>query len=89
MPLPLIANATSDCLFNWAERAYTDFFKPAPAAAAGVLAPYYYRYYSGTGNYVGVSSADNHVYVYGPISGNQILDVGRFRDFQALAGCPG
>ena len=86
LPLPVIPAATSNCLFDWAERAYPQFFAPAGAASAS-YDPYFYRYYPATQNFLAVSSVDNHVWVLGPISGGQVLDVGRFRDFQALAGC--
>lgn len=49
-----------DCLFNWAERSYPQLFSPAGVASAS-LPPYYYRYYSGTGNYLATSSADNQI----------------------------
>lgn len=78
--------ATSDCLFDWAELAYPQFFVPARAASA-TYAPYYYRYYPDTTNYLATSSADNRIWVLGPISGNNLLDVGPITDFLAMAGC--
>lgn len=75
----------SDCLFDWAERTYPDLF--APAAASSTAAPYYYRYYSQTGAYLGTSSADNHVYYLGPASNNAILDVGAASTWLTTANC--
>lgn len=75
-----------DCLFNWAERSYPQLFSPAGAASAS-LPPYYYRYYSETGNYLATSSADNHLYVLGPVTNDYLLDVGPVTDFLTLAGC--
>jgi len=75
-----------DCLFSWAERTYPQFFSPAGAASV-TYAPYYYRYYSGTGNYLATSSADNHVWVLGPISEDSLLDVGLITNLLTRAGC--
>ncbi len=82
-----LSNAGSDCLFSWAERTYAHLFSPSGAASA-ISAPYYYRFYPGTGNYVGVSAADSHVWVLGPAFGPAPVDVGDANGFLALAGCP-
>lgn len=66
-------------LFDWAERSYPQWF--APHSANRLLAPYTYRYYETTGNYLGVSGQD--VYLLGPLSGGQLLHVGRLSDFGA------
>lgn len=76
----------SNCLFNWAEKNYAQYFQPASATSA-TYAPYYYRYYSGTGNYLAVSSADKHVWVLGPGFGNSLLDVGAVTNFLGASGC--
>jgi hypothetical protein len=76
----------ADCLFNWAERTYPQFFAPAGAASAA-LPPYYYRFYAGTQNYVATSAADDQVYVLGPMSGNAIQPVGSFATFLPISGC--
>jgi minor extracellular serine protease Vpr len=85
-PLLPIPNAVSDCIFNWAERTFPTLFNPAPATSQ-VFSSYYYRYYPGTGNYVAVSSADNHIWLLGPVSNNELRDVGPVSDFQGGAGC--
>lgn len=77
---------SSDCLFNWAQRAYPTWFSPASASSVAV-APYYYRYYPQTQTYLGTSSANNHVYYYGPLSGNALLDVGALTGWLTTAGC--
>ena len=81
------AVSQSDCLFNWAERTYPEYFSPAGAASA-TYAPYYYRYYSGTGNYLATSAADNDIWVLGPSWGNNLLDVGPGAGLLTIAGCP-
>lgn len=80
-------NQTADCLFNWAEKTYPTLFAPG-GVPSSTASPYYYRYYSSTKNYLAVSSADNHIWVLGPISGNVPLDVAPVANFLATAGCP-
>ena len=73
-----------ECFLNWAESAYSKLFSP-PGAATLQSSPYTYRYYSATNAYVGVSSADNHVYY---LASNGVLqDVGDFTGWQAASGC--
>lgn len=72
-----------DCLFDWAEAAYPAMFAPA-GAASQQQAPYYYRHYPATNNYLGVSSSDNHVYYLDP---DQLLDMGAKADWLTSAGC--
>jgi len=79
--------AIVDCMFNWAERTFPQFFAPAGSAASQNLAPYYYRHYTGTDNYLATSSADDHVWVLGPISGGNILDVGPIATYLPQSGC--
>lgn len=74
----------SDCLFNWAEANYPQLFSPA-GSASQTSSPYYYRYYQHTNSYVGVSSANDHVYYLGP-DGN-LQDVGQFSTWLTAAGC--
>ncbi|MFA6313692.1 MAG: hypothetical protein WCV99_04870 [Sterolibacterium sp.] len=76
----------SDCLFNWAENTYPLLFAPAGATSAS-YAPYYFRYYSGTTTYLATSSADNHIWVLGPATGNTLFDVGPLTALLAFAGC--
>lgn len=78
--------AGTDCLFNWAEKTYPQYFTPAGKASA-TATPYYYRYYSGKGNYLATSSADNHIWVLGPSFGTAPVDVGPIADYLGMAGC--
>lgn len=80
------SNSGADCLFNWAERTYAQFFAPA-GVTSQTSAPYYYRYYSGTANYLATSSANNHIWVLGPSFGNGPLDVGSITSYLTAAGC--
>lgn len=75
-------NTSADCLFNWAQTHYPALF--APTATSQTFSPYYYRFYSGTQAYLGVSSSDSHVYYYG---GGQLLDVGTLSGWLTTAGC--
>lgn len=73
-----------DCLFNWAEKTYPQFF--SPAVQYSTFNGNVYRTYSGTHNTVGVS-AGSHVYVSGPSFGG-LVDLGDFGQWAAQAGCP-
>jgi hypothetical protein len=76
----------ADCLFDWAERAYPDFFAPG-GATSHILLSYYYRHYSLTNAYLGMSSLDSRLYFLGPQSGNSLIDVGSLSTWLATAGC--
>lgn len=76
----------SDCLFNWAELTYPEFFSPA-GATSGNYQEYYYRYYSTTGNYLATSSVDNYIWLLGPVSGNGMLKLAPMSEFLGSAGC--
>jgi uncharacterized protein (DUF1800 family) len=66
-------------LMDWAEHAYSSYF-PGPQTDQ-TSAPYLYRYYPATGNYLGVSNG--RVYIYGPVAGDttEVVDVGALSDF--------
>ncbi|TRZ57185.1 MAG: fibronectin type III domain-containing protein, partial [Rhodocyclaceae bacterium] len=66
------ANSKSDCLFNWAENEYGALFSPRTQSLT--FGPYYLRYYSQTSSYLAVTS--NSLVYLGPLSGNQLLDLG-------------
>ena len=57
---------------DWAELAYGNYFPTHEADR--IEGPYAYRHYPSTSNYLGV--ADAQVYVLGPVSGGQLLNVG-------------
>jgi uncharacterized protein YkwD len=73
----------ADCLFDWAQGHYASLF--GPAASSQVLDVYYYRHYTGTRAYLGISSANDHVY-YLP-EGGALLDAGPKAVWFATAGC--
>lgn len=65
-------------LMDWAAVAYSEYFKGP--AIDGVSPPYVYRYFQGSGNYIGVDGS--LVYVLGPPFSTQPLLVGRIGDFE-------
>jgi hypothetical protein len=73
--LPMVPDAST--LMDWAESNYPAHFPGTKLNAS--LAPYLYRYYPETGNYLGV--AGDEVFVLGPVSGGQVLAVGRLGEF--------
>ncbi len=76
----------SDCLFDWAENNYAGLFSPVQGAAnSQTLLPYYFRYYSATNAYLGISSKDNHIY-YLPENG-ELMTVGHAYDWLEQADC--
>lgn len=82
---PALPAATSDSIFNWAERAFPQYF--APAASSASYQNYYYRYYARTGNYLATSSLDNYIWLLGPVAGNTLLKLAPAADFLSTAGC--
>ncbi len=78
--------STADCLFNWAEKAFAQYFAPAGSASQNST-PYRYRYYAGTGNYLASNAADNHIWALGTATGGQLLDLGPAAGFLGSAGC--
>jgi hypothetical protein len=73
-----------ECLFNWAEVNYPTLFSPSGSSTA-TWDVYTYRYYSVTNTYLGVSSADSHVYYMGSDGNKQ--DVGPQLYWLSKAGC--
>ena len=78
--------STSVCLFNWAERSYSQYFAPSGASSA-TYQQYYYRYYSATGNYLATSTIDKYIWLLGPVSGNALLKLMPVSDLLGVAGC--
>ena len=74
----------SDCLFNWAQKYYPDLFGPA-GFVTQVSGEYYYRYYSATNTYLGISSIDGNVYYMG--SDRQLQGQGPLSLWLTLVGC--
>lgn len=76
-----IVESTGDILFNWAERAFPSLF---PGHQATLSAPpYLYRFYPGTGIYVGMSG--NNVYLMGGPYGGQPVRVGTVASYWSQA----
>ena len=73
-----------ECLFNWAEKNYSNLFSPI-GAITQFQPPYQYRHYPTTNSYVGVSSDDNHVY-YLPANA-PLQDVGGIYGWVTQASC--
>lgn len=71
-------DVSADELMNWAERTFPQFFSPA-AQPSQTSAPYVYRFYPGTQNYLGLD--DDKIYVLGPVSGGALLGVGTVYGF--------
>jgi glycerophosphoryl diester phosphodiesterase len=74
----------TECLFNWAESIYPTLFAPS-GAVSQFSSPFTYRYYSATNTYLGVSSADDHVYYLD--ADGKLNDVGPLSSWLPLAGC--
>lgn len=78
-------DAAQECLLNWAEASYPDLFAP-PGAVTQVQGFYTYRYYSNSYSYLGISSANNHLYYMG--SDGILQDEGDWSLWLTTAGCP-
>ncbi|MCL2830792.1 MAG: hypothetical protein FWD77_08675 [Betaproteobacteria bacterium] len=71
---------TANRLFKWAEKIFPDLFRPSTAQTQNLDGSLLYRYYSGTGNYLGAQNS--HVYFLGA-GGSAILDLGPYDDWMA------
>lgn len=72
-----LAAPTPNALMDWAERQFPHLF--APSASQRVADGLVYRFYSGTGNYLGVR--DGQVLLLGPATGGQLVHAGQLGDF--------
>ena len=81
-----ISNSGANCIFDWAEKSFPQFFAPT-GSASQTAAPYYFRYYAGTGNYLATNTTDGHLLAYGPATGGQLADLGLASSFLATAAC--
>lgn len=84
---PLAANAVSQApalvvsfaeTLAWAEATYPQFFPSG--GRDGTLAPYSYRHYAATGNYIG-TDGDNRLFLHGNVTGGNLSHVGHTLDF--------
>lgn len=77
----------ADELFNWAQGQFPAFFPGQPPS--GDFDVYRYRFYPETGTYLGID-LERRVWVLGPLSGGQLLNVGTVEGFACevkLADC--
>jgi serralysin len=68
-------------VFSYAEANYPNFFSGTPTD--GQYQQYTYRYYSGTGNYIGIDDK-NEIYILGPDTGNALTSVGSVSSYADL-----
>ena len=80
----VLSNAEADCLFNWGEDSYPALLAPRRPPSQ-TWAPYYYRHYPATGHHVGVSAADQHLYLLNPQG--VMSDLGPAAGWAQQAGC--
>lgn len=85
-PTSTSSAAMADCIFTWAEGNYSTYF-PSAGRLSGTVSPYYYRYYPAKTTYLATASADNHVWAYGPVTGNKLLDLGPMGAFLSQSAC--
>ncbi len=86
-PLTMVASGSlSDCIFAWGERSVPSAF-PLAGAAAGDLAPYYYRYYPATNTFLASSSVDDSLYYFAASSGKGVVNLGDLALWKANSGC--
>src|SRR3989338_10382491 len=71
-------NITDDQVFAYAEANYSSIF--TGAAISGTYLQYNYRYYSASGNYLGIDTA-GEIFILGPYSNNVLADVGPVASF--------
>jgi len=78
-------NTEDECFFTWAEQSYPTFLAPA-SSPSQTSSPYYYRYYSTTNSYLGISFDDQHLYF---LTGddNQMTDLGLYETWKTQSGC--
>lgn len=75
---PLAANVLdATALFDWVPTQYGSYF--SGSYVSGTTAPYTWRYYPATRNYLAV--ANGEVFILGPVSGNQVQSVGPLTSF--------
>lgn len=85
-PSSAVTQTQTDCVFSWAERTYAELFVPA-GATSKTLDKYYYRYYATTNSYIARDLVGDSLLYLGPLSGNQVLDVGALSGWVTQAGC--
>lgn len=72
----------SDCLFNWAETSFPDYF--APRTQSQSAPPYYGRVYPPS---TILATAFSKLFYLGPLSSGAVLDLGDLTTWYTQAGC--
>jgi hypothetical protein len=84
-----LTSVTSSVFFTYVQSAYSYFFGGTYTQGSvyvGGYGNFLYRYYYGSGNYLGI--LDGVAYIYGPLSGWYLTPVGRVDDFYcAIYSC--
>lgn len=78
----------ADCVFAWAEQSYPDLLSPMSLISV-TTGDYLYRYYAGTGNYLGVQVSNQHLLFLNTRTNPGLVDLGRLADWLGPSGCPG
>lgn len=80
-----------NCLFDWAEITYPEFFAPRGASTESATVPgfgdFRFRHYGQSNAYLARLEQDGNMYYLGPASHNEILQLGSFSAFAAQAAC--
>lgn len=84
-PSTAVTQKQANCLFDWAEDAFGSYFSPKRSSSQ-IMDVYYYRYYSQSASYLGLSNADLHLYYLASGSPNP-LDLGLALRWVNRAGC--
>jgi hypothetical protein len=81
-PLAAPSTLTAAEAMDWAEAHFPSQFPPA-GKSSGFVAPYTYRYYPASGNYLGISTGapDVAVYLHGNITGGQVTRLAALREY--------
>lgn len=79
-----ITAASADCVFNWAEKHYSEQF-PGPAESASIGNDYF-RFYSRSNSSLGTTGFEQLKYV-GPLSNGDVLILGDMAAWVTVAGC--
>ena len=79
------SEAEINCFFNWAEGKYSGALEPS-GATTKISGVYSYRHYPGTKAYLGVSSADHHLYYMNEDDG-QLHDQGLLVNWLRVSEC--
>jgi hypothetical protein len=80
-----VSAAAIDCLFDWAQQQFPAALAPASAVSQSAT-PYRFRFYHLTGLYLGVSSADQKLYL---LQQGQLSDLGAVSTWLSQARCTG